>query len=45
MNNNFNNVNDVNESQSKSKRFWKNFGLFVVAFLLAVVTVVVLSLN
>ena len=45
MSNNLKNFNETNESQSKGKKFWKNFGLFMVAFLLAVVTIFVLSLN
>lgn len=45
MSNNLKSVNENNETQSKSKKFWKNFGLFALAFFLAVVTVIVLSLN
>lgn len=45
MSNNLKNVNDTNGNQSRSKKFWKNFGLFAIAFMLAVVTVFVISLN
>ncbi len=45
MNNNFKNDNEMKENQGKSKRFWRNFGLFTVAFILAVVTVFVISLK
>ncbi len=37
--------NNNNEEKSKAKIFWKNVGLVTVAFVMAVVTVIVLNLN
>ena len=45
MSNNLKNVNETNATQNKAKKFWKNFGLFILALLLSVVTVFVISLN
>ena len=39
------NKNEMNETKSKSKAFWKNVGFVFMALFVAVITVFVLNLN
>ncbi len=44
-NRNFHNGNENNDGKKKQVSFWHNFGLFFLALGLAILTVVVISLN
>ena len=45
MQNRITGKNETNESKSKAKIFWKKLGIFVLALIVAVITVLVLNLN
>ena len=45
MQNRITNKNDTNEAKGGAKAFWKKVGFFMLALLVAVITVLVLNLN
>lgn len=44
MDNNINNNIIVDVTENKAKKFWKNFGIFMLSLTLAVLTIVVINL-